>query len=86
VLSDAPCWVLGGDLEFDLEEVERIHAEGGDDPGTKPCSCMVLLEKLVKSRRNAYGLHSHQRSCWEEARRLRRFGHPIVRCELDGLP
>lgn len=42
VLSDASWRVLGSDLEFDLEKVERLHAQGGDDTRTKSCSCMIL--------------------------------------------
>jgi hypothetical protein len=46
VLSDAARRILRRHLEFDLEEVQGVHAQRGGDTSSEPGSCMVLNNKI----------------------------------------
>ena len=43
-------------LEFDLKQVERVHAQDRDDTCTQACNCMVLdgVSMTLREQRETY--------------------------------
>lgn len=40
--SQRDAGVVSGDLKLDFEEIQRVHAQCGDDTRAESCGCMIL--------------------------------------------
>ncbi len=69
-MSDSALRLLGRYLELDLEEVERVHAQHGDDASTKPRERMILYNGGGVSASKYAGTSQGRRTMAEVGKKL----------------